>query len=516
MPRRMLPGAFLLLLIAAPAAAQPAAPIAHVQGRAGMPLNGAWRTIVDPFEAGYYTYHQELAPYGYYNDARPADKSDRVEYSFDEAPLLEVPGDWNTQQPELFFYEGTVWYRRQFDYALPPGRRLFIHFGGANYEARAWLNRQPLGMHEGGFTPFAFEITDHVRAEGNSLVVKVDNRRRAEAVPPLQTDWWNYGGLTRDVRLVEVPETFVADYLVQLDPQAPDQIAGWVRLDGPDAAGQPVTIRLPELGAEVTATTDADGQAPFRLPADVERWAPGHPRRYAVHIEAGADAIAEPIGFRTVAVEGTEILLNGEPLFLRGISIHEEAPMRGGRAYAREDAEVLLGWVQELGGNFARLAHYPHNEHMPRVADSLGILLWEEIPVYWAIDWENAATLDAARQQLTELITRDRNRAAVILWSIANETPVTEARYRFLSDLAETARRLDPSRLVTAALERRYTDPRTQLIDDPIGAVLDVVGVNEYVGWYDGLPAKADSLRWEATYAKPIIVSEFGAGARSE
>jgi beta-glucuronidase len=151
---------------------------------------------------------------------------------------------------------------------------------------------------------------------------------------------------------------------------------------------------------------------------------------------------------------------------------------------------------------------------MVRMADSLGVMVWAEVPVYWTIQWENRATLANARNQLTELITRDRNRAAVILWSMANETPPSEPRLAFLRALASRARELDPTRLITAALELHYRfEDGILSIDDPFGRDLDVIAINEYLGWYVGLPALADSVRWESAYDKPLIVSEFGAGA---
>ena len=133
------------------------------------------------------------------------------------------------------------------------------------------------------------------------------------------------------------------------------------------------------------------------------------------------------------------------PVFLRGISLHEENPLRGGRAYSVEDARLLLGWAKELGCNFVRLAHYPHNEHMARVADELGLMVWEEVPVYWTIQWENPQTLaNAQERSSTELIARDRNRASVIVWSVANETPVSEPRTRFLKDAGRHRARARP------------------------------------------------------------------------
>jgi beta-glucuronidase len=234
-----------------------------------------------------------------------------------------------------------------------------------------------------------------------------------------------------------------------------------------------------------------------------------------VAISTAGDRVQDRIGFRTIEAVGTEIRLNGRSIFLRGISLHEEALGRGGRATSRADAESLLGLAKELGCNFVRLAHYPHNEEMTRAADRMGLLVWSEIPVYWTIAWDDAGTLAAARAQLGEEIARDENRASVILWSVGNETPVAEARTRFLRTLVADARSADPTRLLTAALEHHPVGPHAERIDDPLGADLDVLGLNEYVGWYDGLPEKCDTLEWSAAYAKPIVVSEFGADAKA-
>ncbi len=116
-----------------------------------------------------------------------------------------------------------------------------------------------------------------------------------------------------------------------------------------------------------------------------------------MEISSGEDQLKDRIGFRTIATSGQDILLNGHKVFLRGIAIHEENPLRGGRAWSEADARLLLGWAKELGCNFVRLAHYPHNEHMARLADEMGIMVWEEIPVYWTIEWTNADTLANAK-----------------------------------------------------------------------------------------------------------------------
>ncbi|HYG81976.1 MAG TPA: glycoside hydrolase family 2 TIM barrel-domain containing protein, partial [Pyrinomonadaceae bacterium] len=304
----------------------------------------------------------------------------------------------------------------------------------------------------------------------------------------------------------------IRDYSVQLVKGTRDQISGWVRLDGA-RPGQKVTVRIPEARISHTVRADAGGFAPVKFDARVQLWSPEKPKLYEVLIESGTDSVRDEIGFRSIEVRGTEILLNGQPVFLRGVCIHEEAPFRGGRAFSRADAQTLLGWAKELGCNFARLAHYPHNEAMIREADRLGVLLWSEIPVYWTILWENPATFESARNQLGEMITRDRNRASVIIWSMANETPLGDARLEFLKKLTERARELDSTRLISAAMERRYVDDRTVMIDDPLGEHVDVFGCNEYVGWYDGPPEKADGLVWKSKYQKPVIMTEFGAEA---
>lgn len=486
--------------------------IANTDGRKTMSLDGQWRTIIDPYESGYYDYRYQPSANGYFKDAKPKSKSDLIEYDFDTSESLGVPGDWNTQRESLLLYEGTIWYRKSFDYQRSDNTRLFVYFGAANYVADVYLNGEKVGRHEGGFTPFNFDITNLVRDKANSLIVKVDNQRRRDAVPTLITDWWNYGGLTRQVKLVETPASFVQDYFIQLQRGSRNQVNGWVKLNG-HTLNQKVTIRIPEAGITKSFTTDANGYTEISFNADLTLWSPSNPKLYDVSIEAETDRVSDQIGFRSIEARGTEILLNGRPIFLRGICIHEEAPFRGGRAYSRDDALTLLRWAKELGCNFVRLAHYPHNEFMIREADRLGIMVWSEIPVYWTILWENPATFENARNQLSEMITRDKNRAAVIVWSMANETPLGDARLAFLKKLVEQARSLDPSRLISAAMERHYINDITQMIDDPLGEYVDVFGCNEYVGWYDGLPEKADRLEWKMKYQKPLIMTEFGGEA---
>jgi beta-glucuronidase len=486
------------------AAPAPSTLIANVSARTTVSLNGSWRVIVDPFDNG---------RSGFFRDAKAKDKSDLVEYSFDTSPVINVPGDWNTQREQLMFYEGPVWYRRTFSYHKREGIRTFIYFGAVNYKAIVYLNGEKLGEHEGGFTPFNLECGSQLREGENSLVVEVSNVRHPDAIPAMRFDWWNYGGITRDVTLIEVPGTFIQDYALQLQRGAENVISGWVQLNGSQTP-QTVTLDIPELHWHGSIDTNANGWGKFRLTEKVDRWSPEHPKLYAVTFSSGGDSVHDEIGFRTIEVQGAKILLNGKPVFLRGISMHEEAPFREGRAFSPEDAQTLFGWAKDLGCNFVRLAHYPHNENEIRLADRMGLMVWSEIPVYWDIDWTNSATLANAENQLRDMIARDHNRAAVILWSMSNETPVKPERLTFIKQLAQDAREMDSTRLITSALNHvdgSGTDPRT--LSDPLAEVLDVIGLNEYLGWYWGRPEDADKLEWKSTFNKPLIVSEFGGGA---
>ncbi|GJQ61383.1 MAG: beta-glucuronidase [Melioribacteraceae bacterium] len=498
--------------------------ITNTQSREVVSLNGTWKYIVDPYENGYYNYRyqpfdeqENPSRSAFFMNSRALDKQDRIEYDFDKSDDIIVPGDWNTQKEKLYYYEGTVWYKKSFDYTLAEDKRLFLYFGAVNYKAEVYLNGKKLGTHIGGFTPFNFEITSIVKEKDNFVVVKVDNKRAKEGVPTLNTDWWNYGGITRDVKLVETNFTFVQDYTIQLSKENSETIKGMVSLNGSDITNKSIIIRIPELSIEQKIVSNENGIAAFEFKHnEITYWSPDNPKLYDIEIIFQNETIGDKIGFRSITTNGPDVLLNEAPVFLKGISIHEESPISGGRANSREDAKKLLGWAKELGCNFVRLAHYPHNEFMVRVADEMGILVWEEIPVYWTIDWENPETYQNAETQLAEVITRDKNRASVIIWSMANETPHSEARNIFLNNLATKARRLDPTRLISAALEQRSLDgqPNVRTIDDPFAKVVDVLSFNVYIGWYDGRPDKCDKISWQIDQNKPVIISEFGGGAK--
>lgn len=485
--------------------------------RSPISLNGDWHTIVDPYRTGLFTFHNEEKKNGWFlNEHGKVGDTQVIEYDFAKAPTLKVPGDWNTQKDSLFFYEGLLWYQRDFTYIAKPGKRVFLHVGAANYRSWFWVNGKKVCEHEGGFTSFDCEVSSAIHDGPNFVVAAVNNTRIADGVPTLNTDWWNYGGLTRDVSLIEVPGSFIDEYDLHLDRATRSKIEGWVHVENAKP-GQPVSVDISELNLRASANLDENNRAhfDFDIPAKtLSLWSPDSPKLYKVQLRSADDTLTDEIGFRTIETRGSQILLNGKPIFLRGISIHAEAPFRTGRAYSQEDANTLLGWARDLGCNYVRLAHYPHDERMTRTADRLGILVWSEIPVYWMIQFDNPAVLAKAKLQLSEEIRRDRNKASVIFWSVANETPINPARTKFLSTLADTARALDSSRLVTAALLVRG-EGHTKIIDDPLGSALDVIGANEYIGWYEQKPETADQTMWRIDYEKPLIMSEFGGDARA-
>jgi beta-glucuronidase len=486
--------------------------LVDIDHRPSVSLDGPWHIIVDPYRGGWGSRGDVPGVNGYAANAHYKPGGPLIEYDFAKSPTIEVPGDWNTQRKDLYYYEGLLWYQRDFTYHRKPHTHVFLHIGAANYAAYVFVNDVHVCDHEGGFTPFDCEITGAVKDGSNFVVIAVDNERKKDRVPAIKTDWWNYGGLTRDVSLVEVPETFIDDESLQLQPDG--TIAGYAHVEG-GTAGTKVALRLPALHISETVTTDGSGVARFSFqPQGLERWSPEHPRLYQVIFSAGTDRLTDEIGFRTIAVHGDEILLNGKPIFLRGVSIQGEAPYRSGRAWSEKDAETLLGWAKELHCNYVRLVHFPHDARETRLADKLGILVWSEIPVYWDIDWTNPHTFDVASQQLHEMIRRDRDRASVILWSLSNETPDKPERTAFIDKLITQARADDPTRLITSAITAGVGN-KTVVLDDPLMKSLDVIGRNEYIGWYSGTPESAPSFKWEDPLGKPVIMSEFGGGAKA-
>ena len=497
--------------------------VTNVLARKTTSLNGEWNYIVDVQEEGYYDYRMNPTQWGFFRNAKPQRPEDLVEYDFDKSPMMKVPGDWNTQDDRLFFYEGTVWFYKKFNMdrsELSEVKRKLLYFGAVNYEAIVYVNGQREGRHIGGFTPFCFDVTEHLKAGENNVIVKVDNKRHASDVPTQIFDWWNYGGITRDVLLVDVSPVYIENYKVELekaDAKAKQRtIAFSVQLND-KKAGETITLNIPELKLKQVFTTDAEGRAATTLKVSsktLQLWTPTNPKLYKMELDLNGENLVDEVGFRTIETRGKQILLNGQPIFLKGISMHEEKAHGGGRANCEADARELFGWAKELGCNFISLAHYPNNEYTVRLAERMGLLLWSEIPVYWTIDWKNNATYENARRQLTDMIRRDQNRANIIIWSIANETPHSNERDQFLGNLAQYARTLDSTRLISMAMEVTGASNYKNRLQDNMNKWVDVVSFNQYIGWYRDVN-DAPKMEWEIPYEKPVIVSEFGGGAKA-
>lgn len=506
-----------LLLLASAFIGQSQGLISNVPNRNTTSLNGVWNYIVDPYQTGFYSFHldqydkqEKPAKGAFFTNYHAVNKQELVEYDFDKSPTINIPGDWNSQVPELKYYEGNVWFKKSFDYNLAANKRLFVYLGAINYKADVYLNGKKLGTHEGGFTPFNYEVTSIIQPKDNFLVIKVDNTRHKEDVPTVNTDWWNYGGITRDVTLIEEEASFIEDYNIQLKKGNANVISGFIKINNLDQAKNQVSIAIPELKINYKGKIGADGILNFEIPAKkISYWSPENPKLYDVVLTFNGQKLNDKIGFRTIETQGDKILLNGKPIFLRGISIHEENA-KGGRANSEEDALRLLNWAKELGCNYVRLAHYPHNENMVREADKMGLMVWEEIPVYWTVEFKNENTYKNAQDQLTAAITRDKNRASIVIWSMANETPVSDARNTFITNLVNHTKSLDDTRLISAALLTHNGK-----IDDEIGKSLDIIAFNQYLGWYGGNLENAEKTFWTTPYNKPVFVSEFGGDAKA-
>lgn len=497
-----------LLTLALAAAMTPAtASIVNVYGRDYQLLNGRWDAIVDLYDQG-----ERMKVY---ENRSPQGLTDFYEYSFDGGMRLEVPGDWNSQNPELKYYEGTVWYGRHFDAKPQPGIRNILYFGAVSYRCNIYLNGKKIASHEGGFTPFEVDVTDVLLDGDNFLVVEANNRRSKDAIPALAFDWWNYGGITRDVMLVSVPDNYIEDYFIRLRKDNPRLIDIDVNMSKPQA-GVKVAVEISSLKKKFEGLTDATGHVSGTIQAkDLERWAPDAPVLYNVSITGGDDRVDEEIGFRNIEVDGTQILINGQPTFMRCVSFHEEIPQRMGRAFSQADATMLLGEASELGVNMIRLAHYPQNEYTVRMAEKMGIVLWQEIPIWQGIDFNDDATRAKACKMLAEMINRDKNRCAVGFWGVANETKPSAERNDFLKSLLETGKEIDTTRLYVAAFDLVEFDRERRVftMDDPFTDNLDVVAVNKYMGWYHPWPVSPADAIWDVTTDKPLIISEFGGEA---
>jgi beta-glucuronidase len=436
-----------------------------------------------------------------------------------QATPIGVPGSWNDQLPGARDELGPAWYERRFDAPEMGDRELALRFGGVTYLAEVWLNGEALGGHEGGQLPFALPVAT-LQPEENVLVVRVDGRLAPDRVPPgdvpsghrfareflpaVPYDFFPFAGIHRKVELVATPAAGIGDVVVRTE------------LDGEAALLQ---VEVEHGGGEVALALAGEAfTSPLRIEG-ARLWSPEDPHLQRLEVElrrdgAAVDRYALDVGLRTVAVDGDRLLLNGAPIELRGFGRHEDFPVLGRGANAAVGVRDLQ-LMRDLGANSFRTGHYPHDEETLDAADRLGLLVVAETPsvaLYFAAEGLERRT-ELSSRYVEELIARDRNRACVVAWSVANEPHAyTPAGGEALAGLCALARSLDATRPVTYASFQH---------DDPGAHAVDFLSLNRYPAWYTdpgdietGIAAFAAELDvLHERHGKPIVITEFGADA---
>jgi beta-glucuronidase len=483
----------------------------NIAGRETESLNGKWNFAADLYDTCRRAHWYKSKRFD--TDGREIP----LDYDWEGWDRIKVPASWNLEKPELLYFEGSGVYTRTFRYITKyEGEQLILRFEGAAYRTTVFLNGKIIGTHDGASTPFNADISDVVKSE-NRIVVVADARRSHTRIPMENTDWFNYGGIYRDVCLVRLPPVYIKDWFVRL---APDGTYSTILVDitvgnadsWPTMSGT-AFLKIPELSIKQEIAIEK-GRGEARITAKPELWSPDNPKLYDVSIQFDrvfvVDVVRDRIGFREIKANGHEIFLNGKKIFLRGVCVHEDH-FALGKTTTEEIIRQTIRDLKAMNGVYLRLAHYPHDARFARIADEEGVLLWEEVPVYWAIAFDNPGTYADAENQLSELVLRDRNRASVIIWSVGNENADSDSRLAFMSRLAQKTKALDGSRLVSAACLINHEKLQ---IEDRLVDFLDVVGINEYYGWYDPDFEKLPKILANSNPGKPVLLCEFGADAR--
>ncbi len=460
---------------------------------------------------------------------------------------IAVPASWNDQFAEWRDYLDDAWYETRFN--LPWGwedKQVFIRFGSVNYLADVWLNGIKLGTHEGGHLAFAFEATSLLKDEDNVLVVRVNGAMAVDRVPPGRVqdpldshkigllpdttfDFFPFAGIQRPVLLTAVPQTSIEDITVTTEIEGENgrikvklEIGGW-RVEGENYTAR-ISINEHEAGiAAETVSEPFDKRktrfAELTIP-NANLWSPKSPHLYDLVVELLEnrqiiDRYTLPIGIRTVDVVDDKLLLNGEPIFLRGFGRHEDFPITGRGVVPAVNIKdyALLDWI---GANSFRTSHYPYDEEALQLADRLGYLVISETAAVGLFFQEEGMErrLELCRQYTQELINRDKNHPSVIAWSLANEArSVRGNEVPFFRNLYDLAKELDPTRPITIVSDLFTAEASF--------AFFDIVCLNIYRGWYQEMGRLEAGLAEfgrildaaHAAFGKPIIVTEFGADA---
>ena len=543
--------------------------IGWIDSRQIISLNGEWSYIVDPMNNG--------LPESSFFGGFPKNKTqttgmELIEYNFETAKKIQIPGAWNAADEKLLFYRGPVWLYKKFQYTPKEESLTHLYIEGSNFTTRVFINGIIVGKFEGGYVPFNFEISEHLKEGENILLVQTDNTLNKSSVPTQKTDWWPWGGIVGDVYIVETPKQFIQNAYLQLNPDNFSEALFKLKMNH-QSSGHNIKLEIPELKFSAQYQTNSLGVIEENIKINPQLWSPESPKLYEVIISSNAETISDVIGFRSIQTQGQKVFLNNREIRFKGIAMHSEPIGIPGPAFSKEHFQQLLATAKDLNVNFIRAAHYPYTRHLAKVADQMGLMLWEEVPVYWNIDWDNPKTLKIAKNQISRLVQRDQNRSSVVVWSVANETPLSSSRMKFLQSLLSEIEINDSSRLTTAALlsgseeqfrslvlvlalqgaKSKWVEPQEKAIfsaildqanitiedelsfslsiDDPLGESIDLISYNEYFGWYyvtfftDQMMISEGTLRRlmfevmpkikiTSSFDKPIHISEFGAGAK--
>ncbi|WP_269522430.1 glycoside hydrolase family 2 protein [Coraliomargarita parva] len=499
----------------------------QLNNRKSRSLNGKWGFFADNMLAFGLKRSRNV-----FEGLKPEEEDRAIEYDIDAFDPISVPGDWNTQKKEYLLFEGVGWYARRVRLsdaeikAIESGRRLFLRLDGVNYAADVWWNGQPLGSAELPFLPLSFELSAERLQSDNLLVVRVDARRMEHRIPAERYDWFNYGGLIRSVRLISTPPVFVSQAAYH-STRIRSRQGSQAEVDGTyscslngnaDWSGCEIELEIPSLQYRARKPV-RKGELNFNLKnLPVELWEPGAPKLYESRLclyrdGQPVDRIRQEIGFKQVECEGTRLLVNQKPAYLKGVALHEERlGAEGGKPRNLRDVRKLLDLAQETGCNFMRLAHYPYDESWLAECDRRGLLVWDEIPVYWEITYKDPRTESIIRQSAVRMVELSRGHACVLCHALANETWERPGRKRVMGAALRAVKRLDPDIPVTAAFNAPYKDGKydVESVGHSIYEQMDVIGLNEYGGWYSP-PLKELAKANIVVGQKPLFVTEFGA-----
>jgi beta-glucuronidase len=523
-------------------------PSFNFQPRPRIDLGGLWRAERRAFDSDL-----SLTPRAAALDRLVADARGRESPDFDDRSwaTVSVPGSLNPP-PDRDQTGG--WYRRDvFIPAIWTERAVTLKFGAVNYLADVWLNGVHLGYHEGGHTPFAFDATPALRPGATNIIaVRVDNPewgRRNDIVPWGLADWWNFAGITRDVwfeasdpahvvRADVTPHLDGADVSIVIENRSAENrtvgasieiLAATVdegNLTDPDPRS--LIARDAPIGRHVLLPLEVGPNAALRRDANftfaaAATWSPARPALYVLRVrltdEAGRlDELVDTFGLRQVSVDQDApiIRLNGDPLFLAGVALHDHqiAPSgtAGERARISSVTDIIdqLDRARSIGAQLIRTGHTPANPLTLMLADRIGFAVWEEIPLYHytPLTFKIAMPRGIPQQMLREMALRDMNRPSVLFHGLANESTGETERTDALRELRDVDRAIDGTRLTGQAA---YGFQPTDASNEP----LDVAGFTLYYGvFYGDDPAVGTRQALEEAHArfptKPVVVLEFG------